>query len=297
MKKYSLVAFTILSQLAVGAFWTLALVSAWVAWHAGWKTAHDLTAFGWPLVSAGMGIAILASFFHLGNPTRAWRALSNLRQSWLSREILLASLFAGASSLFAGLQSVEWGSPDLLAALGVVAGLVGLALVYAMSRAYRLRTVPAWNTWVTPASFFVATFLLGALVVGAGLVVCSRYLPVTRFDAPTDLIRAILQRIAAGALILLAMELFLISLRVSQDNPSASRDPAIRMVRKRRMFFVLRCIAAVAGIAGAGAAVFLSCESCLAAQGFLIVTTFGFALAAEVLGRIFFYEARMRVGV
>ncbi len=33
------------------------------------------------------------SMFHLGKPTRAWRALLNIKKSWLSREILFFSLF------------------------------------------------------------------------------------------------------------------------------------------------------------------------------------------------------------
>ena len=33
---------------------------------------------------------LIASFFHLGRPERAWRALSQWRSSWLSREGVLS---------------------------------------------------------------------------------------------------------------------------------------------------------------------------------------------------------------
>jgi DMSO reductase anchor subunit len=48
------------------------------------------------------------------------------------------------------------------AALDLTA-LVGAILIYAMSRVYRLRTVPAWDTWRTPARFFLAAVVLGGL--------------------------------------------------------------------------------------------------------------------------------------
>src|SRR5687768_1121141 len=37
-----------------------------------------------------IGTGLIASLFHLGNPQRAWRALSQWRSSWLSREGVMA---------------------------------------------------------------------------------------------------------------------------------------------------------------------------------------------------------------
>ena len=55
-----------------------------------------------------------------------------------------------------------------LIALAVAA--VGLVLVYAMSKVYRLPIVPAWDTAATPAAFFLTTFLLGAMNLGSAFV-------------------------------------------------------------------------------------------------------------------------------
>ena len=41
--------------------------------------------------SAALGL--LASFFHLGRPERAWRAAAMWRTSWLSREVIALPLF------------------------------------------------------------------------------------------------------------------------------------------------------------------------------------------------------------
>ena len=44
------------------------------------------------LAMAFMGVGLMASAFHLGHPERAWRALSQWRTSWLSREAICALL-------------------------------------------------------------------------------------------------------------------------------------------------------------------------------------------------------------
>src|SRR3954463_11080544 len=82
------------------------------------------------LVSAGL----LASTAHLGHPERAWRALSQWRSSWLSRE----GVAAGATyvpALAFGLASVLGKGPlallGLLVALCAVATILCTAMIYA----------------------------------------------------------------------------------------------------------------------------------------------------------------------
>ena len=49
-----------------------------------------------------IGAGLLSSTFHLGHPERAWRALSQWRSSWLSREGVLAVIvMAGLTGWFA----------------------------------------------------------------------------------------------------------------------------------------------------------------------------------------------------
>lgn len=305
-REFSLIVFTILSQLAVGVFCTLGLIFAWITRQQGGQVAHDLTISGWPLISAAMGIALLTSLIHLGLPSRAWRAFSNLRSSWLSREILFAMLFAGFSLLFAGLQWFEGSDPNLRDILGVITGLTGLALVFVMGKAYRLRTIPTWNTWLTPLSFFVTTFLLGALGIGAGLAIFLQYGSTSHTVTPLELIHAILREIALWAIILLAIELCMIALHISLpavESPNAysitnSRYSESNRAKIAPTMLILRLIFVVTGIAAAGAALFLSPANYLPTQGSAsLVAAFGFSLAAEVIGRLMFYNARMRIGV
>ena len=81
------------------------------------------------LVTAGL----LASTFHLGHPERAWRAVSQWRSSWLSREGVMALLTYAPAGVF-GVGWVFLERPDRVwAAAGVLAALAAawiLKVVY-----------------------------------------------------------------------------------------------------------------------------------------------------------------------
>lgn len=141
---HSLVAFTLLAQLAVGATWFQSV-------------SEPFSGRVLALITGVMCIALLASLVHLGQPRHAWRAVANLGTSWLSREVLSAALFVvSLIVVLATGGSGRW-----------LASATGLALLVSMARVYVLRTVPEWITSATTASFFVTTLLLGAVAHGA----------------------------------------------------------------------------------------------------------------------------------
>lgn len=285
MKERSLTVFSLLAQMAVGAFWTLGALYIWLASQAGEGAAGELTRSGWLFISAAMVIGLVASFFHLGAPANAWRACSNVRQSWLSREILFAILFAGASIVFAAAQWLQLGAPLVRGILGVATGLAGLGLVYVMSSAYRLRTVPAWDTWLTPASFFVTTFVLGALATSVALASVS--------EAPAGGMVAVSQAIALWAVALLGIELVIIPLWLAQLTGSeAAAHSAARVTQEHGALFKLRLALAVAGLAATGVVVLGGPSARIG-----MLAAFGLVLASEVMGRLLFYAARVRHGV
>jgi DMSO reductase anchor subunit len=110
--------------------------------------------------------AMVVSFLHLGRPRNALRALSNVRSSWLSREVLFMTLFAAASVALVALEVVTLPRIDTGQVEAVLAGgaaLAGVGLLYSMVRVYRLRTVPAWDTAGTAAGFFGTALILGTL--------------------------------------------------------------------------------------------------------------------------------------
>jgi DMSO reductase anchor subunit len=123
--------------------------------------------FGFATLALALGAATLglvASTFHLGHPERAWRAYTQWRSSWLSREGVLASL----TYLPAGLFGIGWvflGRLDgLWGACGVLAAILAMVTVFATAMIYRsLRTIHQWsNDWV-PAIYLANAVLSGAI--------------------------------------------------------------------------------------------------------------------------------------
>jgi anaerobic dimethyl sulfoxide reductase subunit B (iron-sulfur subunit) len=156
-----LILFTLFTQLAVGGFWAMlwTLPQTWASppQNTGFSHLHPLLVIG-----VCLGIGLLASLAHLGTKKKVFFALRNLRRSWLSREVLFTGLF-GIGWLCAALARLI-GQRGTTAWMALTASL-GLGLVYSMAQVYRLRAVPAWNTWLTNAGFMVSALLLGQTVM------------------------------------------------------------------------------------------------------------------------------------
>ncbi len=149
---WPLVALTLLTQLAVGT--TLATALA--------QTAGGIASGNAALVAFLAGaMALVASLGHLGRPSHAWKALRNLRRSWLSREVALFGAYTGAAALHA---VVSLAVPGLAPWAGFGAGLVGVFGIYASGRLYLVPARPAWDTPLTLVQFFVTATALGPLV-------------------------------------------------------------------------------------------------------------------------------------
>jgi DMSO reductase anchor subunit len=116
------------------------------------------------LITAGL----LSSTAHLGRPERAWRAFSQWRTSWLSREGVL-SMATYVPAIIFGMGWVFFGRLDGLfaAAGGLAAALAALtvcctAMIYAS-----LKPIHAWrNAWVVPG-YAALALMTGALWLNA----------------------------------------------------------------------------------------------------------------------------------
>ena len=145
-----LVAMTVLTQLAVGAFcgvWILAALGR----IGNWKLASIVA------VAIGM-LALAASTLHLGRPIYAYRALKMWRRSWLSREVLLFTLFAGMAAAYSG--ALESGL-RVASALGALTALFGIGGIIASAFIYLVPARPSWNSRHTIAEFFLTAAMLG----------------------------------------------------------------------------------------------------------------------------------------
>lgn len=107
---------------------------------------------------------LISSTFHLGHPERALKAFTQWRSSWLSREawcavaaLVLMAIY-GAGLVFFGQR---W------SIIGILGALASLGTVFTTSMIYgQLKTIPRWNSPLTPANFISLCIAGGALMAG-----------------------------------------------------------------------------------------------------------------------------------
>jgi DMSO reductase anchor subunit len=128
---------------------------------------------------AGLGLAmalitggLLSSAGHLGRPERTWRAFSQWRTSWLSRE----GAVAVATYLPAGLFGIGWvflGRTDgWVAATGVLAAILAALTVSATGMIYAsLKPIAEWHSPFTLPGYLIFALMTGALLLNA-LLAC-----------------------------------------------------------------------------------------------------------------------------
>jgi anaerobic dimethyl sulfoxide reductase subunit B (iron-sulfur subunit) len=256
-----LVAFTLLVQMAVGALWA----SLWIL-HPLEVLSGQVSYRLIPLLVLGLiGLLLLlagvASFAHLGRKRNAWRTLTHLRKSWLSREILLYLLF-GSGWVATIIQALQGGNSFVL---GWATSLVGLGLVFSMAQVYMLRTVPRWNSWRTLAGFLISSALLGQAAMVAVLIDAAS---TTGLDLSLPTL----------ALIELPIALFLLT----QASLTLSSVPWELGTGRVRTGLLLAAIAASASVVLAPGTL----------RPVISLVVFALALVEECLGRSQFYASR-----
>jgi sulfite dehydrogenase (quinone) subunit SoeC len=107
-------------------------------------------------------LGLVASFFHLGRPERAWRAVAQFRTSWLSREVIALPLFMLLVFLYGLSLSSGWGGAFLV---GLLALAACIALWVCTGMIYMcIGFIQEWAS-----SFTLANFVLISLASGATL--------------------------------------------------------------------------------------------------------------------------------
>lgn len=152
----SVIIFTTLSGLGFGLLVFLGL---------GMPDVTGMTAFIFFAIAYVLAVGgLAASTFHLGHPERAWKAFSQWRSSWLSREgicavaALLVMAIYGAGLVFAD---------TALPVIGWIGAALSLATVFTTSMIYaQMKTVPRWHIPWTPAYFLTLSLAGGALLAG-----------------------------------------------------------------------------------------------------------------------------------
>jgi DMSO reductase anchor subunit len=129
------------------------------------------------LALSSLGLALLlitsglfSSMLHLGHPERAWRALSQWRSSWLSREAVV-SLFTFIPTVLFGLAWTITGRTNgMTTVIGVVMAASAAASVVTTGMIYAsLKPIAQWHSRYTLPSYLIFAAMTGLVLLTAVL--------------------------------------------------------------------------------------------------------------------------------
>ncbi len=303
-REWALVAFTILTQMTIGSFLVLGVVHYYAAQKKGMAAADRMSDRALLSLIPVLGLALLASLFHLGNPLNAPRAVTNLATSWLSREILFTVLFGGLAVVFTFMQWHKIGAFAVRNVIAWLAAIVGIVNIYSMARVYMIPTMPSWNTIATPITFFATTLLLGSLAMGAAYII-TYFVEQKKGNGTSaeeyELLRDALRGIAIVSMAMLGVEFVVLPIYLGYlgiTGGVAAMSASI-MVKSYGVVFVMRLLLAFLGAGIFGAFLYQNADTVGREKvlGYLVICAFILVLAGEVMGRFLFYVSEYRIGV
>jgi len=175
---FSVILLTTLIGVGQGLFLALFTVESYAAF--GLLPAQDgrFYALGSATALGFLVAGLIASFFHLGHPERAWRSAAKWRTSWLSREVIvlpafMAAVFLYGTAHFSGFNPVlarlPSGAPvNVTAILGVAGTVLAFALFVCTGMIYAcLRFLQEWHTPLTVINYILLGGASGFVMAAA----------------------------------------------------------------------------------------------------------------------------------
>ncbi len=121
---------------------------------------------------------LVASFFHLGHPERAWRSAARWRTSWLSREVIVLPALMGAVAVYGlthhfdmrlGILGIETSARgDLALVIGAGGVMLAFLLFLCTGMIYAcIKFLQEWATWLTVVNYTLFGLASGFLLATA----------------------------------------------------------------------------------------------------------------------------------
>ncbi|MBI5650044.1 MAG: dimethyl sulfoxide reductase anchor subunit [Chloroflexi bacterium] len=302
VREWALITFTILAQMSVGSFIVLGIVHYFTAKKSGEKQADELSDRALLAIGPVLALGMAASLLHLGNPLNAYKAVTNLGTSWLSREIFFGVLFAVAGAVFAVMQWKKIATFQVRNLVAILAAVIGIALVYSMSMVYMMPTRPSWNMVTTPVSFFATTLLLGVLAMGAAFVANYWYVQRKNPGCASEqcvLLRDSLRWIAVSSIILLGFQFVIQPLTVALMVANGATLGAEMLVGEFGVWFAVRLVLVFLGAGVFGIFVYREAQTAGHEQmlAYAAYAAFACVFVGEIIGRFLFYATATHFGL
>ena len=305
LREWALPVYTILMELATGAFFIIWLLRSFASRSHNHSLLDSALKNPLSVIFITASAAMIGAHLHLSKPFYSFLALLNLRSSWLSREILFNLLFIVFLTGLLYLQFSESKHYKLKTYIGWFVTLWGWATIYSMSHIYLLPTQPMWNSFFTVISFLCTTLLLGFMAMASLLVMDyiyskERNLPVVHIQK--YLLDNVFSWFAAGvilmAVILIVENIYQVFSLERSDSQTAKMSMQL-LTQLYPWLFVLRLSFTSIGAGLFAFSVLWIRLHKLESRKLLVPTyvTCMMIIIGEVLGRFLFYATHVRIGI
>ena len=123
--------------------------------------------YGSLLALVFLAAGLVASFFHLGRPERAWRSAAKWKSSWLSREVIVLPAFMSTTFIYAMIHINNWNpilfslSKDFIVDLSLFVGAINTVLAFSLfiCTAMIYACIKFLQEWATPLTVVNYTLL------------------------------------------------------------------------------------------------------------------------------------------
>ena len=120
-------------------------------------------------------VSLIASFFHLGRPMRAWRSAMMWRTSWMSREVIVLPVFILLVGTWAGMLSFSARPAEVTPILPLALIAVSALLWYCTAMIYVcIRFIQEWAHPLTIVNYTAIGLASGLVLAGALGVACGQ---------------------------------------------------------------------------------------------------------------------------
>lgn len=291
--EWSLIGFTLLTQASVGlicCFFLLFAIDPQILsrFENGFSfLAPDFVALIF------MAVSTTLSFFHLGKPQHAPNVFRNLKSSWLSREVFGLILFGTALIVLFIVRITGFHNNDFIMEAFIIAVFSGLLLLFFMSKIYKVKTIPPWNSSFTWQSFYLSAFVLGSLFTLLISGFSNSHFDSTPSSQSIILSGFLMMFLIFESISLLPWYLHLKSLKSQSPlKPDFNTRKFLLPLALRVLLIIVSAILAMN--------IFYSLKSEERILNLLLLPLIILALtvaAGEILGRWLFYKSYYRIGV
>ena len=172
---FSVIFLTTLIGAGQGLFLALYTVQSFAALDVLPAQSMRFYVYGSAIVLILLLAGLVASFFHLGHPERAWRSATRWRTSWLSREVIVLPAMMGAVFVYGLVHWFGWDlslvgintqTPgDLSLIIGAGGVLIAFALFLCTGMIYAcIKFLQEWATWLTVVNYTLFGIASGFLL-------------------------------------------------------------------------------------------------------------------------------------